>query len=58
MKGNQKEDHLHYKTIRLPRLTRGIAGDATELVGNKPMPLDFNFAFAIFVLSYWKVRML
>src|SRR4030042_4124568 len=33
----QKADTLQYKTIKLPRLTRGIARDATELIGNTPM---------------------
>jgi len=33
----KKEDRLHYKTIKLPRLTRGIASDATELIGNTPL---------------------
>ena len=33
----QKVDTLQYKTIKLPRLTRGIARDATELIGNTPM---------------------
>ncbi|MFH1640161.1 MAG: cysteine synthase A [Chloroflexota bacterium] len=30
-------DRLHYKTIDLFRLKRGIAGDVTELIGNTPM---------------------
>ncbi len=30
-------DKLRYKSIGLPRLTRGIAGDATELIGNTPL---------------------
>jgi cysteine synthase A len=33
----RKEDSLHYKKIRLPRLTRGIARDSTELIGNTPL---------------------
>jgi cysteine synthase A len=33
----QKVDTLKYKTIEIPRLTRGIARDATELIGNTPM---------------------
>jgi cysteine synthase A len=37
MEPTKKEDHLYYKTIRLPRLTRGIARDATELIGNTPL---------------------
>jgi cysteine synthase A len=28
---------LKYKTIEIPTLTRGIAGDATELIGNTPL---------------------
>jgi cysteine synthase A len=34
---HQKVDTLKYKTIIIPRLTRGIARDATELIGNTPM---------------------
>ncbi|MFC1967111.1 cysteine synthase A [Chloroflexota bacterium] len=30
-------DKLRYKTIEIPELTRGIAGDATELIGNTPL---------------------
>ena len=30
-------DKLRYKTIEIPKLTRGIAGDATELIGNTPL---------------------
>ncbi len=30
-------DYLHFKGIDIPRLTRGIAGDSTELIGNTPM---------------------
>ena len=30
-------DELNYKGIKIPRLTRGIAGDATELIGNTPL---------------------
>jgi len=33
----QKVDKLHYKTVGIPRLTRGIAKDSTELVGNTPL---------------------
>lgn len=33
----QKIDMLRYKTIEIPKLTRGIAGDSTELVGNTPL---------------------
>ncbi len=30
-------DYLAYHGLRLPRLTRGIAKDATELIGNTPL---------------------
>ncbi|MBE0481103.1 MAG: cysteine synthase A [Dehalococcoidia bacterium] len=30
-------DKLKYKTVELPRLTRGIARDSTELIGNTPL---------------------
>jgi cysteine synthase A len=30
-------DYLHYKGLRIPKLTRGIARDSTELVGNTPL---------------------
>ena len=30
-------DRLKYKSIEIPRLTRGIARDSTELIGNTPM---------------------
>jgi len=33
----QDIDRLKYKTIEIPRLTRGIARDSTELIGNTPM---------------------
>jgi len=33
----QKEDSFQYKTIQLPKLTRGIAKDSTELIGNTPL---------------------
>jgi cysteine synthase A len=33
----QKLDSLQYKTIQLPKLTRGIARDSTELIGNTPL---------------------
>ena len=32
-----KVDTLQYKTIQLPKLTRGIAPDSTELIGNTPL---------------------
>jgi len=30
-------DSLRYKTIEIPKLTRGIARDSTELIGNTPL---------------------
>jgi len=33
----QKVDKLQYKTVDIPRLTRGIAKDSTELIGNTPL---------------------
>lgn len=30
-------ERLRYKTIEIPKLTRGIAKDATELIGNTPL---------------------
>jgi len=33
----QKVDALRYKTIEIPKLTRGIARDSTELIGNTPL---------------------
>ena len=33
----QKVEMLQYKTIEIPKLTRGIAGDSTELIGNTPL---------------------
>lgn len=33
----QKVDKLQYKTIEIPNLTRGIAKDSTELIGNTPL---------------------
>jgi len=35
--GEQKIDRLQYRNIQLPRLTRGIARDVTELIGNTPL---------------------
>jgi len=32
-----KVDRLCYKNIEIPVLTRGIAGDVSELIGNTPM---------------------
>jgi cysteine synthase A len=34
---NQKVEKLSYKTIEIPKLTRGIAKDSTELIGNTPL---------------------
>ena len=36
-KKSQEVEKLHYKTIDIPRLTRGIARDSTELIGNTPL---------------------
>ncbi len=33
----QKVETLQYKTIKIPKLTRGIARDSTELIGNTPL---------------------
>ncbi len=33
----QKTEKLQYKTIEIPKLTRGIAKDSTELIGNTPL---------------------
>ncbi len=33
----QKAEMLQYKTIKIPKLTRGIAKDSTELIGNTPL---------------------
>jgi len=33
----QKVERLKYKTVEIPRLTRGIAKDSTELIGNTPL---------------------
>jgi len=34
---NAKIDYLHFKGIDIPRLTRGIAKDSTETIGNTPL---------------------
>lgn len=34
---NQKVEKLQYKTIQIPKLTRGIARDSAELIGNTPL---------------------
>jgi len=36
-KVNRKVDTLRYKTVEIPKLTRGIAKDCTELIGNTPL---------------------
>ena len=33
----QKVEKVRYKTLEMPRLTRGIASDTTELIGNTPL---------------------
>ncbi len=33
----EKVEKLHYKSIDIPKLTRGIAKDSTELIGNTPL---------------------
>jgi len=33
----QTVDKLHYKRVTIPKLTRGIATDSTELIGNTPL---------------------
>ncbi len=33
----EKVEKLRYKTIEIPKLTRGIARDSTELIGNTPL---------------------
>jgi cysteine synthase A len=33
----RKTEKLQYKTMQMPRLTRGIAQDVTELIGNTPL---------------------
>ena len=33
----QKVEKLKYKTIEIPKITRGIAKDSTELIGNTPL---------------------
>jgi cysteine synthase len=34
---NQKTESLKYKTVEIPKLTRGIARDMTETIGNTPL---------------------
>ncbi len=33
----QKVEKLRYKTVEIPKITRGIAKDSTELIGNTPL---------------------
>ncbi len=33
----QKVERLRYRTIEIPKITRGIAKDSTELIGNTPL---------------------
>jgi cysteine synthase A len=33
----QKVEKLQYKTVKIPKLTRGIARDSSELIGNTPL---------------------
>jgi len=33
----QQVEKLHYKTVEIPKLTRGIANDSSELIGNTPL---------------------
>jgi len=33
----QNMGKLQYKTVEIPKLTRGIARDSTELIGNTPL---------------------
>ena len=33
----QQIEKLQYKSIEIPKLTRGIAKDSTELIGNTPL---------------------
>jgi cysteine synthase A len=37
VKPMQAIKYLTYKTVKIPQLTRGIAGDITELIGNTPL---------------------
>jgi len=37
IKMSQNMEMLQYKTVEIPKLTRGIAGDSTELIGNTPL---------------------
>ena len=33
----ERVEMVRYKTIKIPKLTRGIAKDSTELIGNTPL---------------------
>ena len=33
----RKVEQVKYKTVEIPKLTRGIAKDSTELIGNTPL---------------------
>ena len=33
----EKTEKLRYKTVEIPKLTRGIANNSTELIGNTPL---------------------
>ena len=37
IKISQNKQRLQYKTVEIPKLTRGIAKDSTELIGNTPL---------------------
>jgi cysteine synthase A len=37
IKISQNAERLQYKTVEIPKLTRGIAKDSTELIGNTPL---------------------
>jgi cysteine synthase A len=34
---NKDIEYTNYKTVKIPKLTRGIAGNCTELIGNTPL---------------------
>jgi cysteine synthase A len=36
-KSIRKVEKIQYKTIKIPKLTKGIANDSTELIGNTPL---------------------
>ena len=37
MKISKNGERVHYKTVEIPKLTRGIAKDSAELIGNTPL---------------------